>query len=195
MQLISKFSLVFLLAVVMNGCASFRGDQLGEIKGWPPSATQKKSISYVVTGKVSLNGNQADAQPPMLKSWKVPLDKAYRDSTMFSTVSEGFSETDLRAEIEILDKGEGSMVLAFIAGYSLGIIPAYGNDEFIIKTTFKDSQGNVLGRVSKQEDLSYWIQILLLPVMPFAFPSSVTHEALYDIHRATLLEAHQKGMI
>jgi len=184
-----------LLATVVNGCASFRGDQLGDIKGWPPSATQKKSISYVVTGKVSMNGNVADAQPPMLKAWSKSLQKAYADATLFSTVKEGFSETDLRAEVEILDKGEGSMVLAFIAGYSLGIIPAYASDEFIVRTTFKDSEGKVLGQVSKQEDISHWIQILLLPVMPFAWPNTVAEKTLYDIHRATLVEAHQKGMI
>lgn len=186
MNTFSKISMIALVAL-LSACAGIRGNQLGEITGWPPETKNKKSISYVITGKIDMNGNVADAQPAALNLWKQNVEKAYKESEIFSSVSDGFSDTDIRAEISITDKGRGSMALAFLSGFTFGVIPSYANDEFIVNTTFKDRNGNVLASISKQEDVSQWIQILLLPVTPFAFPTSQVNGALYDIHRSTLL--------
>lgn len=186
---------IAVLALSVSACASFRGGQLEPIEGWPPSDTAKKSVSYVLTGKITLNEKVADMQPAALDVWKKSLDNAYTESKAFSSVKEGFSDTDVRAEVSITDTGNGSMFLAFLSGFTFGVIPSYANDEIVVKTTFKDKNGSVIGEVAKKEDVSMWIHLILLPATPFAFPTSVVNDVHYDLHRATLLEARKKGII
>ena len=189
-----RFVLVVCLVGLPLSCIGFRGNQLGAINGWPPIIEEKKSISYVVSGKVEINGKPTDVQPATMKAWKKHLDEVYRDSGLFSSVKEGFSETDIRAEVEITDVGQGNFALAFLSGLTLCVIPAYASDTITIQTTFKDNKGNILGKVAKQEEVYAWFQILLLPVTPFKSPGSVGEKALCDINRAVLLEAQKKGI-
>jgi len=192
---IMKLTSFLIITSLICSCAAFRGGQLEDINGWPPNIERKKSISYVVTGKVELNGRPTDVQPATMKAWKKHLDTVYRDSGLFSSVEEGFSETDIRAEVEITDVGRGNRALAFFSGLTLCVIPAYASDIITIQTNFRDSKGNMLGEVTKQEEVYAWFQILLLPVTPFKSPGSVGEEALCDINRAVLLEAQQKGIL
>lgn len=182
------------LVILLSGCAAFRGGQLGTIENWPPAAEQKKSISYVITGKVDFNGKVTSAQPVMLAAWKRHVDRAYNEAGVFSSVSEGFSDTDIRAEIDVTDVGRGNMALAFICGLTMFVIPAKASDEFVIRTVYKDRQGNVLADITRKENVDMWMQILLLPATPFAFPVAKVGGALYDVNRATLLEAKKKSV-
>ena len=193
MKFVSKVIVAVSLIVFLSGCASYRGGQVGEITDWPPaSPPEKKSISYVITGKTNINGTVNDALPAAIDAWKVQLEKAYNDSGMFFSVFDGVINSDIRAEVSITNAGEANFVLAFLSGFTFGVIPSYANDEFIVETTFRDSNGNVLGRVDKKEDVSTWIQILLLPITPFAFPVAAIESAQYDIHRATLIDLNGK---
>ena len=188
---------IFLLA----SCASFRGGKLGDIDGkWPPKTEAKKTIVYTIHGKSKnqATGKFMDTPPNVLKAFQVELEAAYNDSGLFSSMHEATGDTgnaDLYADVEFKNDGSGSMLLAMISGATFLVVPAYANDVFIVKTTFKDHDGKVLAEVEKKENVFTWFQIIMLPLTPFAFPTVKAKSAQYDICRATLLAAHDNGSL
>lgn len=192
-----KLLAVGLLLVFLAGCASFRGNNLEPIANWPPAAgAKKKSISVVTKGFSSLNGGETKvALPQTIDIWNNNAVKAYTDSALFSQVMNGTGQTDLQAEIEVMDKGEGSMAMAVLTGLTLYVIPSTATDTFTLKTTIRDSRGRVLGQYEKTESVILWQQLFLIFAMPFKFPVSVVNQTLYDINRATINAAHAQGVI
>lgn len=194
----AKFSLVMvvvLLALQLGGCIMLRSGTNEHILTWPLQAQgERKSIDIILSGKTSSDGKEQDVPPQFIEKWRAQAAKAYSDSGNFSRVTTGSGDSDLRAEISVLDRGEGSQVLAFISGFTMGIIPATGSDEMIFRTTFKDREGKSLGTFEKSEKLTLWIQLFLVFAMPFNSPGAVSEQVLYDINRATILEARGKSV-
>jgi len=155
----------------------------------------KQSISLLVTGEGSVNGARQDASQRAIEAWQEAAAKAYKDSGLFSDVKTGAAETDLRAEIHFIDRGEGNAALAFLSGFTMTLIPANGQDEFTMKTTLKNKAGQDLGTFEKKETLSFWIQFFLIFIMPFNWPNTVATEILYDLNRATINQAFGAGLL
>jgi hypothetical protein len=149
----------------------------------------KQSISLLVTGEGSVNGAKQDSPQRMIEAWQEAAARAYKDSGLFSDVKIDAAETDLRAEIHVIDRGEGNAALAFLSGFTMTLIPAKGEDEFTVKTTLKNKAGQELGTFTKKETLILWIQFFLIFIMPFNWPNTVGADMLYDLHRATINEA------
>lgn len=178
----------------LSGCAAFRSGKPQLPSSWPISKEPaKQSISLLVTGEGIVNSKRQDAPQAMIQAWQTAAEKAYKDSGLFSDVKVGASETDLRAEIHVTDRGEASMGQAFVSGLTLTLFPANGHDEMIIETTLKSKEGQELATFTKKETLSFWIQFFLIFIMPFNWPNTVAAEMLYDLHRATISEAFNAG--
>jgi len=179
------------------GCASFRGYRLGAV---PPFSQVQvpaplSSITLVVASKGTVNGKEKDIPEKLIERWATPTLRAYKESRYFSGVEKGLSPSDVRAEITITDAGEGSQAGAFFAGLTLLVIPAAGTDVMTTQTSFKDRDGNDLGTIEKTEAMNSWIGLLLIFAMPFAWPGSVLDEIVYDLNRATLVEAAERGWL
>ena len=188
----------FSLAVSLPfwGCAQFREGNLPPISSWPPeSRAEKKSISIIVSGEAIVNGVEHEANSNMVEKWRAQTVKAYRDSALFSEVHAGFKESDLQAQVKIVDQGEFSIGMAILTGLTLYLIPNSATDEVIVKTTFKDHEGKTLGSFTKSEALTFWQQLFLIFAMPFHSPATVTEETLYDLSRATIIEANSQDFI
>lgn len=184
----------FIFLSFLSGCASFRADQLPPITSWPPELTEnKKTISLIIAGEALMKGKHQEVNINMLSKWCEHTVKAYQDSGLFSSVSTGIIDSDIRAEIRIIDQGEGSAGLAFLSGFTFFIIPAYAYDQLSVITTLTDKDGNILGQYSKSEKVTFWMHLFLIFVMPFNSPFSVAGEVLYDLNRATINEAHQNA--
>ena len=106
----------------------------------------------------------------------------------------GPADTDLRAEVNVRDIGQGSKGMAFLSGFTLTLFPATGDDIFVVETNIKDKDGQTLGSVYKTETVSLWIQFFLIFIMPFYWPETVAQETLYDINRAVIVEARDDGI-
>jgi hypothetical protein len=116
--------------------------------------------------------------------------RAYQDSGIFSDIKIGTADTDFRAEINIADRGEGNSVMPYVSGFTMGLIPCSASDTYTLSTTLKDRSGLTLGTIQKQETATLWIQLFLVFVMPFR---SADEDIVYDLNRATILEARGKG--
>ena len=182
-----------LLAGSLAGCATFRDGPTPAITAWPPAAGQGKSITLVISGQVINNGKEAEANSNFLKSWSQDINRAYTTSGLFTEVKSGAQPADITAEISITDKGEGNQALAFLSGFTFGVLPCKVHEGFIVQTTFKDKEGKVLGSNEVSEFADTWIQILLLPVTPSKFPVSQYKGLIYDLGRNAVIDGHAKG--
>jgi hypothetical protein len=192
-----SFALVVVLSVSsFSGCAAFRSEETQPPASWPMSkGPGKQSISLLVTGEGIVNGARRDTPQRMLEIWQEAAANAYKDSGLFSEVKIGAAETDLRAEIHVLDRGEANLGLAFLSGFTMTLIPSKTEDEMTIKTTLKNKEGQELGTYEKKETISMWIQFFLIFIMPFNWPNTVTTEMLYDLNRATINLAYGAGLL
>jgi len=183
------------LCVAASGCASFRSGNLAPISTWPPAPTaSKRAIVLAVSGRSIMNGDEEQVDVCDLATWREQAVRAYTDSELFSKVGTEPSRGALRVEVTVTDDESHSMLLWWISGLSAWIIPDYGSNEFTVETTLKDPNGRVLGQVRKSEKVNYWEQILMLFATPFACPSCVIEDTLYDLNRATLVEAREKKL-
>jgi hypothetical protein len=183
------------LLVTLCGCATFRSGEC-EVESWTaasPQRTLDKSISVLVAGEASFNGKEAEVTSKILNVWREQTVRAYRDSGLFTSVTSAPSGTDLRAEIKIEDRGEGSLAMAFLTGLTLYLIPSKASDALTTTTVFRDQEGKELSRHSKSESIVLWQQLFMLFAMPANNPFSTTKDVIYDLNRATLVEAFPEG--
>lgn len=192
---ISLVLVVFLSVALLSGCAAFRSGETKPSEPWPKSkGPGKQSISLLISGESYIGDMRQDIPQQMIEAWQTAAANAYKESGLFSEVTIGAADTDLRAEIHFLDQGEANTGMAFLSGLTLTLIPAAGKTEFTVKTTLRDKEGQELGAFEKKETLSFWIQLFLVFVMPFNSPGSVGYDVLYDLNRATLADANGAGL-
>lgn len=186
---------VLMSILLLTGCATFRDGANPPITQWPPNSVVKsKTIALQVTGKAVVNNQQQEVNVNFLKHWREQVVRAYESSGLFSAVKDGSDQADILAEVRITDKGEGSMGLAMLTGFTMFIIPNHVQEGFTVKTAYRDNSGNPLGSFEKSESADTWFQLFLLPVAPFKSPGSEYKELLFDLNRNTIIEAHDKGV-
>jgi hypothetical protein len=179
----------------LSGCAAFRTGEFKPPASWPLATTPgTQSISLLITGEAFVNGTQHFVPRERIQYWKDAAAKAYKDSGLFSDVKTGAAETDLRAEVHVLDRGETNNGTAFFSALTFGLLPSVHDAECIIKTTLKNKEGQDLGTFEKKGTFSYWIQLFLIFIMPFNWPDTVAADLLYDLHRVTISQAHSAGL-
>ena len=181
---------------LLNGCAAFRSGETQPPATWPISKEPgKQSISLLISGEAVVNERRQDVPQQTMQIWQEVAEKAYKESGLFSDVKIGAAETDLRAEIHVLDQGEGSMGMAFVSGLTLTLIPCNTQEDLVVKTTLKNKDGQELGTYEKKENMDFWIQLFLIFIMPFYWPNTVATDMLYDLNRATIGEAYGAGLL
>lgn len=201
LEQVLRISLVLFMVVSASGCAAFRGDKLPEVQGWPPvSQSGKKSLQVSVGGSVSSNGKQIQDVSKVLSGWTTQTLKAYEESGLFSSAStSAMQESDLKIDVKVHYKSEYNEKLGMLLGLSFGlaalVIPQKSSGDYLLRTTIHDREGKEVAFIEKSESVSTWIQLFLLFAMPFRDgPGTVEKNVLYDLNRASILEAHGKGL-
>lgn len=195
MKHLLKSLLVLLVFCQLTGCAVFREGELGEIGTWPPEKEQARTIAMVITGKAEVNGSPVDVNQQMLNNWQTTVMSTYERSGLFTNISRGTSGADLLAEVSVKDKAHVNIPLAFLTGFTLYLIPSRSQDTFVVKTTFRDASGNVLGTVERQETMVLWQQLFLVFGAQATLSGNSSTDILSDVVKATLVEARQKKII
>lgn len=200
-----RCGLLILLMVWVSGCAAFRGGNLPEVPVWPlNSSVTKKSVNLIVNAKAWINekGIPADkVESTVLGTWRTQCLKAYEESGLFSDVRPSLDqEADLTIDIDIEKRTEFSEALAFLLGFTFAlsstVIPQREKNDFLITSVIKERDGHVTGSYKKSESVSTWIWLFWIFAMPFRDgPDTVMTQTLYDLNRATISEAHDKGVI
>ncbi|UXY54967.1 hypothetical protein [Pseudomonas tohonis] len=189
-----RITTLFLGLALLTGCAGFRSGETENLGNWPQAGQQKPSLRYVVEGKVKMNDVDGAVQPATVKAWSDITGKAYKESNLFSSVTEGFGDADITAEVKVTNDGHGSMALAFISGLTLMVVPSTAEDRVITQTTYRSRDGKVLAEVTKQDSVRTWMQILLFPGVVVANPFSKINQIHYDNNKATILDASKNGV-
>jgi hypothetical protein len=188
-------ALIIVAGGTTSGCIIYREGLLPPITQWPPDVKQTKpTISLIVTGQSTHNCSVREgSEDYYLEEWRRDTVRAYQHSGLFSEVRQTTVASDLQAEIRILHKTESSPVMSFITVFTLFLIPSTATETITVRTTLKDRNGATLRSLEKSERLRTWVELFLAFAMPF---QSMDHLSIYDLNRATILEAHSsKGLL
>jgi hypothetical protein len=170
--------------MVRDGASSVSGQQ-------PPRSVQpaKKSIALHVAG-IDPQGKEGGGDS------REQAIKAYLDSDLFSSVITNDAPADLHADIAVLEAGDdGFPWSGAVSAITFTMIPGYVAQDLAMRTNYRDRQSKEIGTIEKREGVGFWIQFFLVFAMPFAdSPAAKQSAAQYDMHRATIEDAHQKGL-
>lgn len=186
-------TLLLCAVVTLSGCLSYSHNQLKQVEQWPLGSDQAQAPSAYIKIETQYLHNEKthNAQFNLPKLEELILDE-YQSSQRFTQVTTERVNSDLYIDIRLTNHERSNLVMAFISGFSLMMIPTKADNELIMETTFKDAQGTELGKVTKRESLTTWIQIGLIFAIPFN-PS--LDPILSKLTRSTLEEATDKGLI
>jgi hypothetical protein len=180
-----------LLSLSTSGCIMVRDGASSMTGQQPPQSVQpaKKSIALHVAG-IDPQGKEGvgDSREQAIK--------AYLDSDLFSSVITNGAPADLHADIAVLEAGDdGFPWSAAVSAITFTMIPGYLAQDLATRTSYRDRQSKEIGTIEKRQEMGFWIQFFLLFAMPFADgPTAKLSTAQYDMHRATIEDAHQKGL-
>ena len=161
---------VLMVAVVgvNSGCIMYREGHLPPITQWPPDVKQTKpTISLIVSGQSIVNDSAKEVPQRFLERWRNDTARAYQESGLFSEVRQTTDDSDFRAEVRILDKGEYSPVMSFITGFTMFLIPSTATATMTVTTALKDRNGGTLGSFEKSESVTMWMELFLAFALSF----------------------------
>ena len=191
----NKYLLVLLLMAssALTGCISYSQHSLPPVDQWPPAqARQDKPSAYLhVTTQQQFNGelsggvgNAALVEKNMLETFK--------ESGQFKSVTTDKVDSNLYVTSTLTNNEQGNIASAWLTGFTFFVIPTTYSNTFTLETVFKDQEGNVLGKIVKQESTRTWLQILLIVGAPFNERGDVL---LKHLTQSTLDEAVKRKLI
>ncbi|MFI8393817.1 hypothetical protein CXF97_27450 [Pseudomonas sp. Choline-02u-1] len=160
------------LVLALGGCASFTKDEVAPV-------TLPSMANYANKPNVYVDFDFYQGEPKSASAVEVPqardqlkpqLQKILTDSGLFGRVTlDEFQKQpgdySLRLKMYNHPPNAGSMVLAFISGFSMMIIPAYGSDQYTLSLEALDGQGQAVTTASNHDAIGTWIGIWFIPLM------------------------------
>jgi len=177
--------------MVRDGASSTSGQQ-------PAQSAQpaKKSIVLHVSGISHQGKKGAGTSEVGQNDSREQAIKAYLDSGLFSSVTTNDVPADLHADIAVLEVGDdGLSWSAAISAITFTMVPGFIAQDLATRTSYRDRLAKEIGTIEQREGLGFWIQFFLVFAMPFTdSPTAKINAAQYDMHRATIEDAHRKGL-
>ncbi|MBD9587944.1 hypothetical protein IB254_12840 [Pseudomonas sp. PDM03] len=191
----NKYLLVLLLMAssVLTGCISYSQHSLPPVDQWPPAqARQDKPSAYLhVTIQQKFNGELSGAGDNAALVEKNMLE-TFKESGQFKSVTTDKVDSNLYVTSTLTNNEQGNIASAWLTGFTFFVIPTTYSNTFTLETVFKDQEGNVLGKIVKQESTRTWLQILLIVGAPFNERGDVL---LKHLTQSTLDEAVKRKLI
>ena len=174
MQSEIKRIVVFLLILILvSGCAAFPKEELARVGDLPNTSQYKHKPSAFV--EVVFYHGLPDKNPTELSQVKdkiVPMvEGAIKKSGLFSSYTldaSAKSEQDYTIKINIYNHSDNegaAFVMGFISGFTFGVIPATGTDNYTLKLQAIDKEGRALGEYQNKDAIQTWVGIWFIPVM------------------------------
>ena len=183
-----RLALGLALALALSACSYERTNRLGRIDPWPPraSADRPRSVSLRLYGTKRFEGTPSEIETRELLSWNDVAMRAYGESKLFSSVTSTWEPTEIVAEISI-SKSTGPLKgIALI----IGALP-FRQTDIQMRTRFRSADGSLLRLV----ELSEAIRTIGFFYAPRQESPDSLRAILYDLHRATLLQAASAGVL
>ena len=188
------FLAVMLLASSsLTGCISYSQHDLAPVDQWPPArTTQTKPDVYLrVTTQNQFNGELSGGGVNQIAVEKNLLE-TFKESGKFQAVTTQQVDSNLYVTANLTNNEQGSLVSAYLTGFTFFVIPTTFSNTFTLETVFKDKDGNVLGKVVKQENTRTWMQLLLIVGLPF---NERGDAVIKQLTQSTLDEAIKRKLI
>ncbi|MDU9032925.1 hypothetical protein NHG95_07180 [Pseudomonas corrugata] len=159
------------LALSLTGCASFTKDEVAPVNLPSMASYSSKPNVYVDFDFYQGEPDSAKAteMPQARDMLKPELKRTFDESGLFGRVvfdefQKQPGDYSLRLKVYNHAPGGGQMVLAFISGFSLGVIPALGTDQYTMSLETVDERGQSLAKSSNHDAINTWIGIWFLPL-------------------------------
>jgi hypothetical protein len=179
-----------LLAATCAGCVAVRGTLSAPLEPWPPGALSgtPPSVSLYIEGETVGDASLGEG----FAQWREETLRAYRNSGLFHDVVAGLQDKDFKIHVLIRYASEFSHTNAVLTGLTFFVFPLVEQQDLTVRTEFRSRSGAELTFEHSQSN-HIWTQLLLLPVTPiFTAPRNVAQEIVYDLNRATLVEARAR---
>lgn len=191
----NKYLLILLLLVSssLTGCISYSQHQLPPVEQWPPAqARQDKPTAYLhVTTQSQFNGELSGGVGNAELVQKHILE-TFKESGQFKSVTTDKVDSSLYVSSTLTNNEQGNLASAWLTGFTLFVIPTTFSNTFTLETVFKDQEGNLLGKIVKQESTRTWLQVLLIVGLPF---NERGDALLKHLTQSTLDEAVKRKLI
>lgn len=181
--------------LLATGCATFRQGNVPPVERWPLQSAAKKDVRVMITTEFIENGRSLSSTSGATDWLANHVLAVYTESGAFSQVHRGSGSAERLAEVRIKYDAEASMGMAVLSGLTLTLVPSITTTQMIVRTTFKDDEGNELGTITKSETVKTWIQLFMVFAMPTNFPTRVALPTFDDLNRSTLADAQARGWI
>jgi len=191
-------SLGIAITIIAANCATFTSypDEFQIPSDPRPSAKPTASVSIAYSQKSILHGREVQMNGKTLEKVQAKYESFFKDSGYFTGTGSILGNSDLKVTVEAVDAGGGGgPVLAFISGLTLMILPAWAQDHFTVTFSFRDKKDKLLKQYVREVTFNTWIEILLLPVMPFKYLSSEVNAGFKTITYSVLQEADKDGIL
>jgi len=187
--------LALLAAVVATGCVTVRTAPPRFNGDWPPIGSgPRPTVVLNITGRATDSGWPRDPGP-ILTSWGMATERAYRESALFSDVSARPGRSDLHIEIEVRADVYRNGFFAALAYLTLFVLPTVDTTDIAVTTRVMTANGGQpLGTIEVSGRSQTWYQILLLPFSPLSAPQTVTPAIVYDLNRQSIDALHARGV-
>ncbi|MFA7892025.1 hypothetical protein [Pseudomonas putida] len=159
------------LALSLGGCASFTKDEVAPIDLPSMASYSNKPNVYVDFDFFQGDpGNAKATEVPQARDMLKPeLKRVLDESELFGRVTfDAFQKQpgdySLRLKVYNHTPSGGQMVLAFISGLTLTIIPALATDQYTMSLETLDDKGQSLRQTKNHDAINTWIGIWFLPL-------------------------------
>lgn len=188
------FVLLVTLSLSLTGCLSYSHHDLAPVPQWPlsaPAADAKPSVYVRLNGEYLFN-DRPRAGGIDVARWEKILVDSYTASGAVASVTTAKTQSDVYVYATLVNHEKGSMPLAYISGFTFGVIPTTFDNTLTLKTVYKDRDGKVLGQVEKSETVTTWIQLVLIFAMPF---NASLDDTIKHLSQSSIEEALRRDLL
>ncbi len=193
--MIQKLNFTILLVALLSNCVTYREDLIKNYEN-PVSveASVVKKVSYkseLIT-KAYSNGTETDYFMKNRSEREVQLNRIIEESNIFVPVSPNTTTSDYTIVVKLTEKGEMNQGLAFLFGFTGGLIPFFSTTSYESEMEIKNKAGKSLGKIERKESIKGIFQLFLIFVGPFNGTGN-RYEAVHsDLFRSSMEEAIEK---
>lgn len=160
------------LALGLSGCASFTQDEVAPVNLPSMSSYSNKPNVYVdFDFYQGVPKSSSAVEVPQARDMLKPeLQKVLSDSGLFGRITlDEFQKQpgdyNLRLKVYNHPPGGGQMVMAFISGLTMTVIPSMATDQYSMTLETLDPQGQAVSNGANHDSVNTWIGIWFVPLM------------------------------
>ncbi|MDR1423174.1 MAG: hypothetical protein LBI92_00990 [Azoarcus sp.] len=196
-----RYLAILSAAIALTGCASFRNNEIAEVKSLPDvSQYQNKPSVFVEASFYSGEPDKAASEVPAARQEvQKMIGKILDESDLFSKYS--FNTTDKQGmdytlHIDIYNHGNHgrAAVSGVITGLSFFIIPGAATDHYTFKARLTDNTGQIVSEVTNKDSFTSWFGIWFLPVAAKT-PAKAYSQTIENQLKAALKELVESGKL